>query len=250
MIRDSIYVARSERLSVNYSSSGNQMKWKHGNIFVKLDCLGYESVSECLVSTLLSFTEISEKDYVKYYPCIIYEDEICLGNGCYSYDFVGEWKEISARVILEKSLMSLSIDYFTFLDVLYDYTGQYFKNYIDRILYVDSITRNDDRHFGNIVFLVKDGIFKSAPLFDHGAACMSDIFTYPMNEDLNSNFKRIYAKPFYTSFLRQIYPNQLLKIDYSNFVRSFHGEDEFEQRAMDTMILGLKCMEGISWQRI
>ena len=34
-------LTRAERLNNLSGSLGNQIKWKHNNLFVKLDCLGY-----------------------------------------------------------------------------------------------------------------------------------------------------------------------------------------------------------------
>ena len=45
------------------------------------------------------------------------------------------------------------------------------KEYIDKILCIDAITRNEDRHFRNISFLYKGGVYVPGRVYDNGASC-------------------------------------------------------------------------------
>lgn len=70
-----VHVSRRERLVSRFSTKGNQIKWRTGDKFVKLNCLGYENIAETLVSWFLHFTNIKEEDYVDYFSCMIYRME-------------------------------------------------------------------------------------------------------------------------------------------------------------------------------
>lgn len=244
-----LHLKRSERLD-NYSSSfGNQVKWKHNNLFVKLNCLGYEDIAEVLVSHFLSFTNLGEDEYVKYHSCVIYEDGIYMGNGCYSEDFTKGYMEISISDILDNNLESQAVSYEELREILYPIIGYDVKSYIDKILSVDSIIRNEDRHFKNICFLYKEGEYVPAPIFDNGDSCLSDLITHPLSVSIRDNLKNVYAKPFKTRYKENFSNNIPLLVDYDGFFSSVNVTDVRSIRALEVIRYGLKEMEGISWLR-
>lgn len=246
---ETLYLTRSERLDSSSSSLGNQIKWKHNNLFIKLNCLGYEDIAEVLVSHFLSFTNLREYEYVKYYSCEIYEDGVFLGNGCYSYDFVGNYNEVTISNILDDNLLPYSIDYDDLRDELYSIVGFDVKSYIDKILSVDSIIRNEDRHFKNISFLFDGKKYIPAPIFDNGDGCLSDEVTHPFEVSFEDNVKNCYAKPFKTRYKDNFSNNTPLIIDYDGFINSLALTDKRSLRALETIKYGLNEMEGVSWVR-
>lgn len=251
-----MHVTTSDRIGSLYSSGGNQLKWSKEGKFIKLNSLGYEDIAEWLVSKFLSFTDLDSSEYVKYYLCNVYEDGKALGLGCYSYNFVGNAEEYTVRHILEKMLIPLSVGYDELIDIIYDVTGINFTDYIDKILYIDAIIRNDDRHFGNIVFLHDSGVYYPAPIFDNGSSLMSDTLSYPLDEEFNINYKSIMAKPFKTRFEQQIHPNCLIRIrceslmDYLKRIELENSEDDCILRAIRTLRTGLYKTEGLVWERV
>lgn len=246
---EKVYVSRKERLYNTSSSLGNQIKWKHGDMYVKLNCLGYEDIAEVLVSHLMSFTNLQNDEYLKYYSCLIYEDGVCLGNGCYSFDFTENYSEVTVANLLDDNLLPYSISYEDLRVELYDIIGFDIKSYIDKILSIDSISRNEDRHFRNISFLVKDGIYKPAPIYDNGDSCMSDLISHPLNVDFITNIKNCFAKPFMSDYKINFVNNIPLVIDYNGFFNSLSLSDDKSIRALKTIEYGLKEMEGIAWVR-
>ena len=245
-----ITVNNFERLFSPTTSKGNQIKWKCGNRYIKLNTPGcYESVAEVLVSHLLDYTDIQKEDYVKYYSCIIVEDGVELGLGCYSEDFKKGWTEVTAAKVLQSTLSPFSIHQDEFRELILDELHIDCKDYLDRLLCLDSITRNDDRHFGNIVFLEKDGIYKPAPIFDNGSSCMSDTGLYLFKNGFNENYKLIRSKPFSGDFLTQIKNNNRITIDVDGFYKSVTTSTRESARAMETIKRGLEETEGISWVR-
>lgn len=243
-----IDVSKSDRISFSTASRGNQLKWKSGDKFVKLNYIGYEGLAEHMVSWFLQFTDIPKEDYVEYTSCYIYENGRLLGKGCYSEDFLHGRQEITIRRLLETNIVPFSIGYDELLDFLYDETGKYFKDYLDRILCLDSIIRNDDRHFGNIS-LIYTGEYLSAPIFDNGLSCLSDINTYPIDIRFEDNYKAVLAKPFNTDFKRQIHNVKRISVKYDEFIESMQLSSPEAKRAKATIIRGLNEMEGISWER-
>lgn len=251
--RTNLYVSRSDRVSSKSSSAGNQIKWHKNDLWVKANLLGYEDVAEVAVSHFLSFTDLSPGGFVQYYGCHIVEDGISIGDGCYSYDFlpVGA-EELSVAEILEDNLESFAIDYDELRMLLYDYLKCDPKGYLDKILCVDAIIRNCDRHFGNFSLICKDGVYTPAPLFDHGDSCLSDVFTYPMTMDFMEAFNAtcIAAKPFKCEYLRNLVDNRPLRVRYNDYVHSIDVQHPNMIRAVRTILQGLTVTEGKAWVRL
>ncbi len=248
-VTEKIYVQSNERIGDVTSSKGNQMKWYSCGKYIKLNCLGYESVAECLVSWFLKFTNLKPNEYVTYKACVVYEDGKCLGLGCYSEDFLNGGDEVTVKDILSANVMSFSISYDDLRDFLFDIVKFDVKPYFDKILCLDSITRNDDRHFDNISFIYRDGVFRPAPIFDNGGACMSDLIMYPMSVDFDTNYKSILAKPFRTNFVSQLQNVDKLVVDYDSFFNSVALNSAAAIRALEVLKRGLKETEGIAWER-
>jgi len=78
--------------------------------------------------------------------------------------------------------------------------------YVCKLLTVDAFFLNEDRHTHNIALLVDDkNEFHLCPLFDHGAALLSDItMDYPMGVDLEQLVNNVKAKTFCTDFDEQL----------------------------------------------
>ena len=78
---------------------------------------------------------------------------------------------------------------------------------------IDALFLNDDRHLNNIAVIEKDGKFNYCPIFDNGAGLLSNTQFSPMDIDPKYLIKAIIARPFNTSFTRQI-----------NTARSLYGK--------------------------
>lgn len=250
---ETINVSFKNRLTTGSTSKGNQLKWFRDGKFIKLDLLGYEGVAEVAVSYLLHWSNLVEgKDWVEYKQCNIIEDGKYLGVGCYSLDYRNGLLDVSASKMMQKGGVSFGINYYDFIDFVSDYTDLDCKDYIDRILCVDSITRNDDRHFNNIAFLydIANGKYQFAPIYDNGCSCMSDLISYPSYVDFNVNYKSICAKPFDIDFIRQIHNPLRILINYNGFINNISVSSFNEERAIKTIIRGLQETKGISWEEV
>jgi hypothetical protein len=199
------------------SSKGNQIKHEKDGIWYKLDFLGYEGLAETVCSELLAYTNITE--YVSYQMC-----KIPVGStestGCSSEDFLKVNEEIitadrlfkikygapAQQMVYQYNRLSDRIKYF--VDEIGSMTGiaEYGKK-LTHMLEWDAFVLNDDRHFNNIAFVLEgaSGSFRECPLFDNGAAFMSDLrFDYPIDKNVIGMIPDVQSKPFSSDFDRQV----------------------------------------------
>ena len=248
-----IDVHRDNRIESGVGSKGNQFKWVKDNIHVKLNFLGYEDIAEICTCWLLHYVVDRDFEFVEYYPCTIYEDGVCLGNGVFSYDYLKGWEEVTFTQVLRETMASFSIEYENIIE-LFDFVFDInIREYLDRKLCIDAMVRNEDSHWGNFILLQKDGIWRTGPIFDYGASCMSDCVSYPIGTDFNVAYNNLRAKPFKTNFEDQVNPFcKRIALRYNDLISSldiYCMDDEFS-RAIYTMIHGLEQSRNIAWEAV
>ena len=81
-----------------------------------------------------------------------------------------------------------------------------FGVYISKLMTIDALFLNEDRHTHNIAVLLDDcDQFHYCPIFDNGASLLSDtIQDYPMEEKIQDLVKRVKAKTFHDDFDEQL----------------------------------------------
>ncbi|MCC8017761.1 MAG: hypothetical protein LIO39_04025 [Lachnospiraceae bacterium] len=200
------------------SSKGNQLKWKSGDIWYKADYTGYEGLAEYMVSALLSFSDLEEKEYIVYRTEEIrYRQTTYLG--CSSVNFLPADCQM---VTLERLFHdcygeSLTKRIYSFVEIndrvqfLVNQTERMtglrdFGVYMVKLLTLDALFLNEDRHMHNIaVLLDANGKFHYCPFFDHGAALLADTtMDYPLTADVESCMQNVKAKTFCRSFDDQL----------------------------------------------
>ena len=212
------------------SSKGNQEKWfdKDTNKWYKLDQFGYEALTETIVSKLLEKSNIESETPFSFAR---YEMERLNVHGrertgCSSANFLKEGQSIitlshlfsrQLGTSLKTKLEGLSSDkkriqYLA--EATAEYTGlKNFPQYLTLLFEVDALFLNDDRHLNNIAVIEENGKFKYCPIFDNGAGLLSNIQFSPMDIEPKGLIKDVVARPFNTSFTRQI-----------NTARSLYGK--------------------------
>lgn len=198
-----------------YSSKGNQLKFSIDGKWYKSDFLGYEGAAEYFTTYLLKNSNI--KDYVKYSMReISYNNHVF--NGCESLDFLKRDQQLvtSERLfqsVTGKSLnelltnMSLKEKIQFFVNEISSITNlEHFGEYLTTLLELDAVILNEDRHFHNIALIKNDnGTFEYCPLFDNGAAFLSDIRTdYALEKNVFGLIPNVHSKPFHSSFDQQM----------------------------------------------
>ncbi len=199
------------------SSKGNQLKFERDNVWYKADNNGYEGLAECVVSTLLKQSTLSEDEYVFYeYETIEYNGNFY--NGCKSKDFADSWKLITLERLFMQSygqslnkLIYRTSDKSERLRLLVNQTERItglknFGIYMNKLLTIDALFLNEDRHTHNIAVLMNDkGDFRLCPIFDNGAALLSDTkMDYPLGRNIYEQIESVQAKTFSTSFEEQL----------------------------------------------
>lgn len=198
------------------SSKGNQLKWFENDKWYKADYLGYESLSEYLVSRLLEKT--NTPGVVRYTPAMLsFEGKSYLG--CVSPNFLREGEELISleklfrkyrNISLSKKIAEMEdveerIGYV--VEEVQSITGLLdFGKYLCRLLEIDAFFLNEDRHMNNIALRYRAGNgFRECPVFDNGAALLSDVkILYPLDKDIEECMKEIEAKPFSRDFDEQM----------------------------------------------
>jgi len=199
------------------SSKGNQLKWTINGKWYKADNNGYEGLSEYVVSHLLEYSNLDVKSFVKYnVEEIKYKDKIMLGcssdnfmnkgeslitlqrlyDGMYGKDLRDVLDEIDDNREKAKYLVD-SVQILTGIDN--------FGEYLLILLIIDAIFLNEDRHFHNIAFIESNGKFNLCPIFDNGAALLSDIrLDYPLNENEIKMISAVKSKTIIDDFDEQL----------------------------------------------
>lgn len=209
----------SDKKIAETSSKGNQEKWYEGGLWYKLDQFGYEALAETLISSLLERSNI-EKDtpftFVRYQMERIHvhgHDR----TGCSSKNFRGDRQSIVTISHLHKKFLGVSI-----VDVLAKQTSdkkrieylakstaeltglEYFPQYMTLLFEIDALFLNDDRHLNNIAVIEQDGKFDYCPIFDQGAGLLSNTQLLPMDIAPKALIASQRARPFNTTFNRQV----------------------------------------------
>ena len=221
------------------TSEGTQIKYKKGGYWYKLDNRGNEGLCEYFASKFLTFTSLSKEEYV------LYEQGMINGRpGCRSKDFIGdsskelitlyrlysnETGENLAKVVAGFDDMEDRIGYvINFVKKVcgIDYTG-----YLRKIITLDAIILNEDRHVNNLTLLYDGKDFRPAPIFDNGCSLLTANQSKKMNADISDNVKRVIAKPFSGSFEKQYkYFGQGFTFDKNEVLSWLETEPKSEER--------------------
>lgn len=218
----SIILKRSDVIiSSGSSAKGNQPKWFKNNIYYKADTLGYEALSECLISRIipdvLRYTQ--EKLFI-HHDCIgEYVDAGAQVLGCSSINFLGLNEvlipiERLYRAFTKKSLaqtlasvpnvkdrIRYTVDFVTEVTKLTT-----FSTYLTKMLEIDALFLNEDRHTNNIavIYNTQTCKYRLAPIFDNGAALLSDTRDYSLDLNVYQAIQKVKAKPFSRAFDDQL----------------------------------------------
>lgn len=201
------------------SSKGKQEKWREDDRWYKLDQFGYEALAEVFASVLLEYSSI-ERDSPFTFVRYRMERMMVHGRertGCSSKHFLklGEsiitlshlfrrcldrpMRDVLARLPSDKKRIAY------LADMTAELTGlEHFPQYLTLLFEVDALILNDDRHLNNIAVLERDGLFSYCPIFDNGAGLLSNTQLSPMDIDPKGLIPTIGARPFNTTFNRQI----------------------------------------------
>lgn len=228
---------RDERFQVRQSSKGNQLKWENHGVWYKADYTGYEGLSEYLTSNLLNKSTLCEEEFVCYELEQI-QSKRTIYQGVKSNNFLyDDWQLVTLERLFknmyDKSLTE-SIWKIREVEARLEYlveqveriTGLHeFGKYMNKLLTLDAIFLNEDRHMHNIAVLMNgEGEFSYCPIFDNGAGLLADTtLDYPLGIDTYSLIKEVRAKTISSDFDEALDATEAL---YGNQVKfSFDKKD-------------------------
>ncbi|MCC8098659.1 MAG: hypothetical protein LIO78_01145 [Clostridiales bacterium] len=203
------------------SSKGNQEKWydRNSNCWYKVDQFGYEALAETFTSILLSHSNIASDtpfSYVRYnmgQAQVHGRKRTC----CISLNFLQDGQALvplnrllsnAHGVPLKDQLSRLSsnkkrIAYLA--EETAAVTGlDLFPQYLTLLFEIDALICNDDRHLNNIAVIEEGGTFSYCPIFDNGAGLLSNVQMLQMDIDPIALIRSLQARPFCTTFNRQV----------------------------------------------
>lgn len=273
-------------LIINATSKGNQIKCKVGDMWYKLDTLGYEALSEVIVSNFLLHNNIECVEYC--FEEVLYKGEKTIACKCKNLtnsdeDLISVYRMLSLvnfdERIYQKASTADRISCIT--DIVNSFTNlkkDTILSYLYRLIYIDSIFLNEDRHLANIMFIHNNAsdVWRCAPIFDNGAALLSDTkIDYDLSKSVTNLILKVKSKPFNTDFRKQLsaiesltdyrlqlnntntdflvdlidksYYNEkvktrvksILKLQFSNFLRFFADDNTLARIESDLIALGV-----------
>ncbi len=200
------------------SSKGNQLKWQNGGVWYKADYTGYEGLAEYVISHLLLKSTLRQDEFALYdLEQIRYKSTVY--NGVKSADFVKDDWQIITLERLFKNFFDESLykavyhitDYEERLRFLVNQVERVtglteFGMYMNKLLTIDALFLNEDRHTHNIAVLMNgEGNFAYSPIFDQGAGLLSDTaMDYPFGGDTVGYLRETKARTFCDSFDDQL----------------------------------------------
>lgn len=160
----------------NSSYLGAQPKWVgKASAWLKKDCLGGEAITETLISlfitSCLNVQEL-EAGYVGY--CVFCpQDDTCLSRSFLKEgeSFIPLYDAVRALKPEEQEFMDFEgkLEYIN--SVYKAVLGYSCKRWLFRVLTLDVMFRNTDRHLSNLGFVAdRQGNLRIAPIFDNGLA--------------------------------------------------------------------------------
>lgn len=205
------------------SSKGNQEKWFEHGRWYKLDQFGYEALAETFTSVLLEHSNI-ERDTPFHFTRYRMERLHVHGRdrtGCSSESFLLSGKSIVTLSHLfrqylghplKEELERLSSDKKRIAYLAEEtaaITGlREFPEYLTLLIEIDSLVLNDDRHLNNIAVIEQEGRYDYCPIFDQGAGLLSNVQFSPMDIIPQALIRELCARPFNTTFNRQLHTAQ------------------------------------------
>lgn len=232
------------------SSIGTQPKFFENGYWYKLDNVGYEGLSEYLVSKVLKHSNV--QDFAEYERCSINGR-----SGCRSKHFLNEHESLLSfqRLYamytggqLSEKIMTMNrveerVDFVK--DFIYDKTGVDCSEYLSKILTLDMLTLNTDRHFNNLGIIIdsQTNSCKPCTIFDNGRSLMSEWEVFD-EETIEENIEKAYARPFSSNYGAQLQVCGIgLQIDYKGLEEELSHEPE--SRALTVLRYQLKRYRNI-----
>lgn len=223
------------------SSKGNQLKFTCDGMWYKADYMGYEGLAEYTVSKLLHLSDLTSEEYVDY-ELEILEYNGHQWNGCRSRDFRKNWQLITLERLF-KQMYGYGLHKMIYttdapenrlkliVDKVEQLTGiRNYGIYMAKLLTIDALFLNEDRHTHNLAVLMNErNEFRLCPIFDHGAALLSDTtMDYPLSITYLDLIPKVKAATFLDSFEEQL--------DIAEQLYGYHIHFDYDYKDVQTIV--------------
>ena len=247
-----------------FSSSigGVQDKYIEDGFLYKIDRDGYESIAEAVVSELCRHI-VNIGDFVDYE--LTNESGICRCK-LVNAEVINIHDVICVAGELQNFRMGSPVDRLSLVEkVLTSIMRNNYHDYIRKVIFLDYITLNEDRHLGNLHIVKKNGIYSNGIILDNGLSLLSNVSNYRINKSAGYFLTSVRSKPFSSNRDMQISlfkGEELLKIDINSFNDKVDGiidgnniinvsyNKEYLIRSLKVIQHMLQRTEGIVWERI
>lgn len=227
------------------SSKGTQPKYYDQGFWYKVNRVGYEGLSERLISIVLRYSNI--QNFVEYEQCMINGRAGCrsknfLQKGESFISFQRLYELYTGENLQEKMIMFSRVeDRIDFVkDFIITHTGFDCSKYLSEILTLDMLTLNTDRHFNNLGLIVnadKD-LYSAAPIFDNGNALLSDWEKFS-EDTIEENIDLAHSQPFSSNFgMQATCAGFGLALDYKALMAQLSHEPD--SRALQVLLYQLE----------
>ena len=243
-----------------HSSKGNQLKWEKDGIWYKADYTGYEGLAEYVISQLLNKSTLEKNEFVLYETEQI-KYKRAIFNGAKSANFLrDDWQIVTLQRLYKTKYnrnfmedvwhIPETVDRLKYLVEQVEQLTKLknFGIYMSKLLTIDALFLNEDRHMHNIAVLMNgEGEVELCPFFDQGAGLMSDTtLDYPIGENTIIMMDEVKAKTICQSFedtldaAEQLYGYNLKfsfnKNDVSKIIKDAEIYSKEEKRRVETII--------------
>lgn len=241
---------------VSGSSKGTQTKYYDNGYWYKTNSVGSEGTAEYLASLVLSCSNIQE--YVTYEKCTI-NDKL----GCRSANFIKPGETyISIQRLYDLYVGGQLTDQIYRLndvekrikfvvDFVREITNLDIYDYLAKMMSLDALLLNADRHFHNIGVIsnADTDLYRLAPVFDNGNSLLSNFTEFPFDVPIDEHIENVIGKPFTANLEYQAHCfGYGLKIDYVKLEDLLAKENdsrclEVLQKQLDRYESRFKCQD-------
>lgn len=239
-------------MSSSSSYMGAQPKWVSNGIWYKRDLIGGEAVAETLVSLFLSSCLNTSEFEAGFVPYKISPKD---GRVCCSPSFLREGETfVPLHTVMTsfKTKWAKHSDFegkFNYIDSVYrEVLGYSCKHWLFRVLTLDVMFRNTDRHLSNLGFIAdRQGNLRPAPIFDNGLAIGVSEGTYYdlsntitglgfkikpyeltvgyLNKYINPSYFAFSVVQFIERFKRENIPKNKVSLAFLNILVKYYPKD-------------------------
>lgn len=220
------------------TSEGTQVKYRKDGFWYKKDNRGNEGLTEYLVSHFLEFTSLGKDEF------ITYEFGKINGiSGCRSRNFLKSEEELITfyRLYYNETGKDLSkvIASMDTMEERIEYVIEYIKHsckldvrdYLCKVLTLDMICLNEDRHLNNLAIIMRGEEFFPAPIFDNGVSLLTANQSVNWYFPVEENVKRVIARPFSGSHEKMVeYLGVGFSVDFESALNWISSESESREK--------------------